>query len=55
MELTKIVFIIIGSFFGIENRRVLADKTTVTIAPEEKRLLFFRSILYPSFKLQRTV
>ncbi len=42
MELTKIIFFIIGSFFGIENSRVLADKTTVTINPEEKTIVILQ-------------
>ncbi len=42
MELTKIIFFIIGSFFGFENSRVLTDKTTVTINPEEKTIVILR-------------
>ena len=38
MELTKIIFFIIGSFFGVENSRVILEKTTITINPEEKTI-----------------
>lgn len=38
MELIKIIFFVIGSFFGLENSRVVAEKTTVTINPEEKTI-----------------
>ena len=38
MELTKIIFFIIDSFFGVENSRVLVEKTTITINPEEKTI-----------------
>ncbi len=42
MELTKIIFFIIGSFFGVENSSVLAEKTTITINPEEKTIVILQ-------------
>tara|TARA_R100001369_G_scaffold51461_1_gene78299 strand:+ start:238 stop:513 length:276 start_codon:yes stop_codon:yes gene_type:complete len=38
MELTKIIFFIIGSFFEVENSRVLSNKSTATINPKEKNI-----------------
>ncbi|WP_296382010.1 hypothetical protein [Winogradskyella sp.] len=39
MELTKILFFLIGTFFGVEQSRVLSEKTTITINPEEKTIV----------------
>lgn len=33
MEIIKIIFFAIGTFFGIENSQIAAEKTTVTINP----------------------
>lgn len=38
METIKIFFFAIASFFGIEEQRILADKTTVTIYPNEHKI-----------------
>ena len=48
MEVIKITFFVLGSFFGIENSRLAAEKVTVTINPPNQnnnyrtRKYFFR-------------
>ncbi|WP_299800588.1 hypothetical protein [uncultured Maribacter sp.] len=38
MEQIKIIFFLLGSFFGFENSRIASDKTTVTIYPEKHKI-----------------
>ena len=38
MEPIKIFFFALASFFGVENQRILADKTTVTVYPQKKQI-----------------
>ncbi|WP_299763742.1 hypothetical protein [uncultured Dokdonia sp.] len=35
MELIKIIFFVLGTFFGVENSGIIAEKTNVTIDPEK--------------------
>lgn len=35
MEPIKIFFFALASFFGVENQRILADKTFVTVYPKK--------------------
>ncbi|MBC3847043.1 hypothetical protein H8K90_11675 [Winogradskyella echinorum] len=41
MELIKILFFVIGSFFGVEQSQIFSEKTTVTINPTEKTIIVF--------------
>ena len=50
MELIKVVFFIIGTYFGVENSRVLAEKTTVMINPEEKTIIILHENVVSLFK-----
>lgn len=38
METIKIFFFALASFFGAENQRILADKTTVTVYPQKNQI-----------------
>lgn len=38
METIKIFFFALASFFGVENQRILADKTVVTVYPQKKQI-----------------
>jgi len=38
MEEIKILFFIVGTFFGVNQSRVISEKTTVTIDPQEKTI-----------------
>ncbi|NBL64084.1 hypothetical protein GV828_02585 [Flavobacterium sp. NST-5] len=38
MEPVKIFFFALASFFGVENQRILADKTLVTVYPQKNQI-----------------
>ncbi|MFK7834294.1 MAG: hypothetical protein AB8B52_13555 [Winogradskyella sp.] len=38
MEQIKILFFVIGTFFGVEQSRIVAEKTTVTVNPASKTI-----------------
>ena len=46
MELIKIMFFAIGTFFGIENSQIGAEKTTVTIDPNAKTITVIQENLF---------
>ena len=46
MEQIKIVFFALASFFGIEDGKIAADKTTVTIYPEIKKVVIFQENIF---------
>jgi len=46
MELIKIMFFALGTFFGIENSQIGAEKTTVTIDPNAKTITVIQENLF---------
>lgn len=46
MEQIKILFFVLGSFFGIEDGRIAADKTTVTIDPKNQEIEIIQENLF---------
>jgi len=46
MEQIKILFFVLSSFFGIENGRIAADKTTITVYPESKEIEIIQEKLF---------
>ncbi|MBQ0734953.1 hypothetical protein [Aquimarina celericrescens] len=46
MEQIKIIFFALSSFFGIEDGRIAADKTTVTVFPENKEIEIIQEKLF---------
>ena len=42
MELIKILFLVVSSFFGVKESLVLSEKTIVNINPEEKTIVILR-------------
>lgn len=46
MESIKILFFILGSFFGMENVGIAADKTTVTIYPKKQEIEIIQENLF---------
>lgn len=45
MEEIKILFFIVGTFFGVDQSRIIAESTTVTIDPEEKTITILQEDL----------
>lgn len=50
MEQIKILFFIVGTFFGVEQSRIISEKTTVTINPEEKTITILQENLIALIK-----
>lgn len=46
MEQIKIIFFVLTSFFGIEDGRIVADKTTVTIDPKTQEIEIVQENLF---------
>lgn len=46
MEQIKIIFFALASFFGIENGRFVADKTTITVYPEKNEITIVQENLF---------
>jgi len=46
MELIKIIFFVIGTFFGFENSQIVSEKTTISINPETKSVLIIQEDLF---------
>ena len=46
MEQIKILFFVLGSFFGIEEGRIAAEKTTVTVYPESQEIEIIQENLF---------
>ncbi len=46
MEQIKIIFFVLASFFNTEDGRIVADKTTVTVHPENKELVIVQENLF---------
>lgn len=53
MEQIKIIFFLIGSFFGIENSRIASDKTTVTIYPEKQKIKIVQENLFTIIQTEK--
>lgn len=45
MEQIKILFFVIGAFFGVEQSGIIAEKSTVTIDPQEKTITILQENL----------
>ena len=45
MDEIRILFFIVGTFFGINQSNVIAEKTTVTINPQEKTIVILQANL----------
>ncbi|WP_299112489.1 hypothetical protein [uncultured Winogradskyella sp.] len=45
MEEIKILFFIVGAFFGVNQSQIVAEKSTVTINPEEKTITIIQENL----------
>lgn len=50
MEQIKILFFIAGTFFGVDQSRIIAEKTTVTINPQEKTIVILQENLVSLIK-----
>ncbi|QIE58231.1 hypothetical protein G5B37_01205 [Rasiella rasia] len=46
MEQIKVIFFALASFFGIEDGRIAADATTVTINPQKKEIVIIQEDLF---------
>lgn len=46
MEPIKIFFFALASFFGVDNQRILADKTTVTVYPHQKQIIILQENIF---------
>lgn len=46
MEQVEILFFVLASFFGIENPKIAADKTTVTINPQTQMIQIVQNRLF---------
>ncbi|HIB49120.1 MAG TPA: hypothetical protein EYO35_12525 [Flavobacteriaceae bacterium] len=46
MEQIKIIFFVLASFFGIEEGKIAADKTTVSVYPQNKRIEIIQEDLF---------
>jgi len=53
MEKIKIVFFILGSFFGIENSRIISEKVKVTIEPNRKTITIIQENLFSILKSEK--
>ncbi len=53
MEQIKIIFFLLGSFFGIENSRIASDKTTVTIYPEKHKIEIVQENLFTIIQAEK--
>ncbi|WP_036156874.1 hypothetical protein [Maribacter forsetii] len=53
MEQIKIIFFLIGSFFGIENSRIASDKTIVTIYPEKHKIEIVQENLFTIIQTEK--
>ncbi|WP_419213933.1 hypothetical protein ACNR9Q_07215 [Maribacter sp. X9] len=53
MEEIKIIFFILGSFFGMEDGRIAADKTTVTVYPHDHQIEIIQEELFAVIRSQK--
>ncbi|MFK8056290.1 MAG: hypothetical protein AB8F78_09255 [Saprospiraceae bacterium] len=52
MHEIKILFFVLGSFFAVEDSRIFAEKTTVTIYPKEQRIQILQETLFTFIKTE---
>jgi len=53
MERIKIIFYVLTSFFGIEDGRIAADKTIITIYPENKEIEIIQEGLFSIMQTEK--
>ncbi|MDT0554465.1 hypothetical protein [Patiriisocius hiemis] len=53
MEQIKIIFFALTSFFGIEDGKIAADKTTITIYPENKEIEIIQEDLFSIIQTEK--
>ncbi len=53
MEQIKIIFFALCSFFGIEDGKIAADKTTVTVFPENKKIEIIQEKLFTVIQTEK--
>lgn len=53
MEVIKILFFVLGTFFGVENSEFAAEKTTVTHAAEDKTIRIVQEGLFAIMKNEK--
>lgn len=53
MEQIKILFFVLSSFFGIEDGRIIADKTTITINPKSQKINIIQEDLFSIIKTEK--
>ena len=46
MELIKIIFFVLGTFFGVQNSGIIAEKTNVTIDPKKRSIVVYQENLF---------
>lgn len=52
MEQIKLIFFALASFFGIEDGRIVSEKTTITITPENKEIEIIQQNLFTIIKTE---
>jgi len=52
MEELKIMFFALGSFFGMEDGRIAAEKTTVTVNPLHREVTIIQENLFAVIQLE---
>ncbi|REE24356.1 hypothetical protein DFQ09_104127 [Winogradskyella pacifica] len=52
MEEIKILFFVVGTFFGVHQSNIISEKTTVTISPEEKTIIIVQENLMTFIKTE---
>ncbi|WP_179319383.1 hypothetical protein [Winogradskyella helgolandensis] len=52
MEAIKILFFVVGTFFGMNQSNIISEKTTVTVNPEEKTIVILQENLVTFIKTQ---
>lgn len=53
MEVIKIIFFVLGSFFGMENSYIIADKTHVTVDPDKRIITIAQENLFTIIRDKR--
>ena len=52
MEQIKILFFIVGTFFGVNQSNIIAEKTTVTVNPKEKTITILQENLVSIMQIE---
>ncbi|APQ16924.1 hypothetical protein [Maribacter hydrothermalis] len=53
MEQINIIFFLLASFFGIEDSKIAADKTTVTINPKTKEIVIVQEHIFTFIQTEK--